>query len=324
MRLGASVPPVEGALLRHAYAWIAETLPFDVVVDIEPVGSLGALSLGGAGEVVVITRSGADVKWGHLSDHQVTTCTRVLGRPEATGLQAAQADLVVWAPPALQLSADWRQVLQEARRVVRPDGLVALILDDVSASQAVDAGEELGFPNALRIDHRPMIGSVIGWPASITLAAEHEPAGSGAILLLGAAEMPALDSPSSSSLEHGERGRRLELSLPTGPPMLDPRAGNGTPEPDSDSSTDDRATHAAEQAALRRRLARSEDRAARAEHEAASVLQTLARVEARALTDRAQAAMALQEARLHTEMIMASPSWRVTAPLRRLKRSLRR
>jgi Methyltransferase domain len=303
-------------LLRHAYAWMAETLTFDVVVEIEPVGSLGALSLGGAAEVIAITRSSADVKWGHLSASQGMRCTRVLGRPEATGLRDDQADLLVWAPPALALSADWQQVLREARRVVRPDGLVALILDDASASKAVDACAELGFPNNLRIDHRPMIGSVIGWPASITLAAEHEPAGSGAILLLGAAQMPALDAPSSISLEHGERGRRLEIS--------DHPLGPLTPTPGSGSSTAGRAAISVDEAALRRDLARSEDRATRAEQAAASAAQTLAKVEAQLISDRAAGARAVQEARQHTEMLMASPSWRLTAPLRRFKRSLRR
>jgi hypothetical protein len=33
--------------------------------------------------------------------------------------------------------------------------------------------------------------------------------------------------------------------------------------------------------------------------------------------------MAVEEARQHLEMITSSPSWRLTAPLRRLKRQLR-
>jgi len=319
------VPPIEAALLRHAYDWLASALTFDVVVDIDPAGSLGASSLGKEGDLILVSRSSADVEWGHLADDRDPGHTRVLGTPAATGLESDQADLLVWAPAALHLPTGWQPVLAEARRVLRPAGLVALIVDDAGARDAANAAEELGFPTSVRVDHRPLIGSAIGWTGSASLDGQDEPTGSGAILLLGPTDMPSLDSDSSILIEPGQRALRLELSgqVPTSPAGEDPAQTNGSPPQPSPPAV---APVDEDQAALQRRVSRSEDRAARAERHAASVVRTLATIEARAAADRARAArlaMAVEEARQHVEMITSSPSWRLTAPLRRLKGQMR-
>jgi len=315
---------MEGALLRHAYAWIADALPFEVVVDIDPVGTLGASDLAKRGELITVERSNADVKWGHLADGPGTDHTRVQGAPAATGLDSDRADLLVWAPAALRLPARWRQVLAEARRVVRPGGLVALVLDDANAAAAASAAHDLGFPNSLRIDHRPLIGSAIGSPGSASLGDE-EPTGSGAILLLGAIDPPSFDFASSIALEHGDRGLKLEAAgHPTQPPPADELGQDGVSGP---QPTPAAAEPAEDQVALLHRLAQSEDRCARAESDKASAVRTLATVEGRAAADRARAArlaMTVEEGRQHMEMVTSSPSWRLTGPLRRFKRLLRR
>jgi hypothetical protein len=297
----ASVPPLLDVLCELAYEWIAANLPFSTAIDLAPRTRAAERTLGARGTVIA-----AEVP-----------------REGTTGdLPERSADLVVWMEltPARPLTS----ALREAARLCRSDGTVACVLPTADAETAAEAAER---NEVARLGLRPLIGASID--------DMFDPAG---LELGGTApyQLLVLRSPRSSGngapTEHagfppvivrgGDRALRVELAAMHALQRM---------QEDERSQLQERAARSERDAeSERERAADLERRLAAAEEREAELRTGLAAGEA--LAEQARTA-ARESAALRAELeahkgwldeIQRSLSWRITHPLRRGKRAIRR
>ena len=297
----ASVPPLLDLVCELAYGWIAANLPFTTAIDLAPRTRAAERTLGARGTVI----------------------TAEIPREGATGdLPEGSADLVVWIQltPARPVGA----ALAEAARLCGADGTVVCVLPAADIDRAAAAP---GLDEVARLALRPLIGAAIDGGADAPVPGVDAEAPY--LLRVLRAGKPARDGvPSvpggfpSTLLRDGDRALRVELAAMHALERMqeDERTRLRERVVRAEREAQDERERAGD---LERRLAAADEREAelRAGLVAGEALAERARASAR---ESAELRAELEAHQGWLQEIQSSLSWRLTRPLRRGKRAIRR